>query len=101
MSSVTDSSTFDRFINVKINDNGKKIECKPHKVDKSKKYRSAEDILKIQQCNEILEVNNEPLLTEEEADWMLDPIAIPNTADPEDLQKLAGFTVEKEIKYET
>lgn len=60
---------------------------------------------KIEQCNRALASKGMPELTEEEADYMLDPSGIgarlsaleEEMKDPETIQRLAGFKVEKTV----
>jgi len=85
------------IFNATINNNGKITKCNP--VSKSDNFRKAEDVIKIQQCNRILAHNNEPLLTDAEADWMLDPLKNNINLETDDLQKLAGFEIDKSINY--
>lgn len=64
---------------------------------------SPEELKKINLCNEHLAKNGHELMTDEEISYMLDPTGISKLADTvktkEDLQKLAGFKVEKTIVY--
>ena len=64
---------------------------------------SPEELVKINICNEQLEKNGHELMTEEEISYMLDPTGLSKLKDTvetiEDLQKLAGFKVEKTIVY--
>ena len=58
---------------------------------------------KINQINNLLEMNGGHPLSEDEADWMLDPAHfkayLNEKLDEEELQRLAGFKVEKKITY--
>ena len=58
---------------------------------------------KINQVNQLLGMNGNPPMTEEECDWMLDPKSYKAYMDAEiqeeELQRLAGFKVEKKITY--
>lgn len=64
---------------------------------------SPEELQKINICNEYLAKNGHELMTEEEISYMLDPTGLSKVDDTvktiEDLQKLAGFKVEKTIVY--
>ena len=64
---------------------------------------SPEELEKINICNEYLAKNGHELMTEEEISYMLDPTGLSKLDDAvgtiEDLQKLAGFKVEKTIVY--
>jgi hypothetical protein len=66
------------------------------------KYTAA-DCRKIDQCNAALEQHDLLAMTEEENDWMLDPTGLRwkpvIKTSPEEFERLAGFTVEKTIKY--
>ena len=70
----------------------------------NQKY-SKEDLEKINQCNNILASKGLDPLTDDEADYMLDPEGFnkrldkleTGMQDSETLQKLAGFKVEKRI----
>lgn len=76
---------------------------KPLEPTKSKYTREQQDL--IDQCNHLLAEKDMPPLTEEESDYMLDPTGIKKRLDeieeemkdPENLQRLAGFKVEKRI----
>ena len=69
---------------------------------KESKY-SPEELVKINICNEYLAKNGHELMSEEEISYMLDPTGLSKVDDTvktiEDLQKLAGFKVEKTIVY--
>lgn len=61
---------------------------------------TAEENLKIMECNLILQKNNHPVLTTEEERYLIDPLGskrLKNT--PDELQILAGFKVSKNIEY--
>lgn len=59
-----------------------------------------QDIKKINQINALLEKSNMPLMTLEEAEWLcFDPIKKDKNTQPEEIQRLAGFKVEKTITY--
>ena len=67
----------------------------------SGKY-TPEQRAKIDQVNALLTAKDHPPLTEEECDWMLVPTSHKTqTTDPaeDELQRLAGFKVEKKITY--
>ena len=70
--------------------------------DYDSKY-TPEQQAKINQVNGLLEMNGGHPMTEEECDWMLDPNACKAYMDAEleeeELQRLAGFKVEKKITY--
>ena len=51
----------------------------------------------IQTANRILEHNNQPIMTREEADHLIFPFGKDQKIDDGDLQALAGFKVEKKI----
>jgi len=86
------------ILNATIRENGKMIKLPPYEEEHNN-YRKPEDIIKIQKCNQVLEQNHEPILSEEEEDWFLDPLKNNIKLSNDDLQKLAGFEVNKEIKY--
>lgn len=71
-------------------------------VDHNNKY-TPEQQAKINQVNGLLSMNGEHPMTEEECDWMLDPNAykayMEEKLEDEQLQRLAGFKVEKKITY--
>ena len=58
---------------------------------------------KINQVNNVMLATGNGVLTEEECDWMLDPNSfrahMEEKLDDEQLQRLAGFKVEKKITY--
>lgn len=70
-----------------------------------KEKYTKEEKEQIQICNSILKEENLPELTEEEIDYMLDPYGLKKRSknldkqmdDLENLQRLAGFKVEKKI----
>lgn len=66
------------------------------------KYTAA-DCRNIDQCNAALVQHELPVMSEEENDWMLDPTGLRwkpvIKTSPEEFERLAGFTVEKTIKY--
>lgn len=86
-------------------DDGSVITIFSEPLEISKSKYSKEQLEKIDQCNKILLSKGLPELSEEEADYMLDPSGIDKRLDsleqemknPETLQRLAGFKVEKKI----
>ena len=102
MRRITSVIVNDDFEKIKliIRDNGeiKQVIGKPK--NNKLKY-TAEEILVINSYNEVLAQNNLPELTEEEEHYVIDPLnskSLKNT--PEELQRLAGFTVVKEVHSE-
>lgn len=83
-----------------IRDNGE-ITQVIGKPKNNKLKHTAEEILAINSYNEVLTQNNLSELTEEEEQYAIDPLngkSLKNT--PEELQRLAGFTVVKEVHSE-
>ena len=60
-----------------------------------------EEIEQIEKVNSVLSDRGEAPMTEEEMEYFVDPMGLTRlekkTPDPEDIQKLAGFKVEKKI----
>ena len=65
-------------------------------IFKKSKY-TIEQLQAIDQVNNVLENNNQPLMTDEEIEHLLYPFGKEQKVDTEDLQALAGFRVEKTI----
>ena len=97
MTETSGSDFKTNIFNATINDDGKITKCEPFTAIRN--FRKAEDVIKIQKCNRVLEHNNEPMLTDKEADWMLDPLKNNEPLLTDDLQKLAGFAVDKQVSY--
>ena len=99
-----DKETFTPFLLIKLRDeDGTVTELfKEEFVAKDTKY-TAEQQAKINQVNTLLGINGKSPMTEEECDWMLDPNAYKAYMDAEiqedELQRLAGFKVERKITY--
>lgn len=97
--------TYMPFLVIKMRDeDGNVIEL--FKEDLSKDYDNKytpEQQAKINQVNTLLGMNGGHPMTEEECDWMLDPNAYKAYMEAEiaeeELQRLAGFKVEKKITY--
>jgi len=61
-------------------------------------YRyTAEQLQAISEVNNVLEENSQPLMTEEEIEFLLYPFGKEKKLTAEELQHLAGFRVEKTI----
>ena len=75
-------------------------ELKEFKGDKTNqwKYRyTAEQLQTISEVNSVLEQNAQPLMTDEEVEYLLYPFGKETKIGTEDLQQLAGFRVDKTI----
>ena len=62
-----------------------------------KTYRDPKHLVTLFAVNSVLAANNEPLLTDEEAEVVLYPFGREQDAKPEEIQALAGFKVEKTV----
>jgi hypothetical protein len=100
LSSEVDTASFTSFNTcyntITINDNNKLTKL-PRVKYTPDPYNPAQR-LRINQCNEILSTNNEPVLTKEEENYFLFPLGNKKTS-TEELQALAGFSVDKKISY--
>lgn len=100
-----DEKSFTPFLTIKMRGEDGKVsilfrEEMSKQVDN--KY-TPEQQAKINQVNQLLGMNGEPPMTEEECDYMFDPQGaktyMETDLDEEELQRLAGFKVEKKITY--
>jgi hypothetical protein len=79
-----------------VKDNDKVEEFKARRIQYPYNF-SAQQIKAIYEVNNVLEQNNQPVMTEEEIEHLLYPFGREQEVDAEDLQALAGFRVEKTI----
>lgn len=102
MRKITSCTVLDNFAQLKliIRENGEVTQIIGTPKYNKLKY-TAEQILAIRSYNEVLAQHNLPELTEEEEEYALDPLnsKAANNTTPEEFQRLAGFTVLKEIRY--
>jgi hypothetical protein len=86
-------------------ENGTSVELERKVLEAIPSKYTAEEQRRIDHCNSVLSKHDMPPLTEEEADFMLDPNGAKKRLaeleeamnDPEKLQALSGFKVEKRI----
>ena len=86
-------------------DDGTSVELERTPLESVESKYTAEEQKRINHCNSVLAKHDMPPLTEEEADFMLDPNGAKKRLaeleeamnDPEKLQALSGFRVEKRI----
>jgi hypothetical protein len=101
-----DEKSFTPFLTIKMRGEDGKVSVL-FREEMSKQVDSKytpEQQAKINQVNQILSMNGEPPITEEECDYMVGPLGadkayIGSDLDEEELQRLAGFKVEKKITY--
>lgn len=84
------------WIVVKYPDNDIQEFSGQKKVFKSYRY-TAEQLKAIVEVNSVLAENAQPVMTDDEIEHLLYPFGKESKIDPEDLQTLAGFKVEKTI----
>ena len=90
--------TFQPILKILMRDNSVTTELYSGEL-KTSKY-TAEEKAKIDMINKALSDNNLPLMTDEEQDWAVG-MHLKNIPDPttEELERLAGYKVEKKIVY--
>jgi len=95
---IADSTSFDwnnDWIVIKENDQLNEFSA-PRKDNPYRGYtRQQQEV--IQTVNHVLEHNNQPVVSIEEADRLLFPFGKDQEVNSEDIQALAGFKVEKKI----
>jgi len=96
---ITREGSFNPYLLLRIKDGDEKREFKEPCELKSQKY-TAEEERRIASCNSILIKNFQSEMDEEETEYFINPTPTdPPTND--ELQELAGFSVEKKITYKT
>jgi len=80
-----------------VKDGDKVEEFKARHIQYPYKNYSAQQIEAICEVDNVLEQNNQPVMTEKEIEHLLYPFGKEQKVDAEDLQALAGFRVEKTI----
>lgn len=95
-----DKTTFDLVATIRERDENGVVSTLSTAVVKRPKY-TPEQQIKIDAVNAALTAKNDAELTEEEIEFLLDPMrsSISLHLGAADLQRLAGFTVEKKIVY--
>lgn len=98
-----DPETFEVYQIIKEkNEDGTVIELLREKITShplSGRY-TPDEIKDIEKVNSVLEAKGESKLTDAEMDFLIDPLGLKrrsSTEQPEDMQRLAGFKVEKKI----
>jgi len=100
-----DKENFSSFLNIKMKDKDGKVSVlfREEMSRKPDSKYTPEQQAKINQVNQILSMNGDSPMTEEECDYMLDPNGykayMESKLAEEELQRLAGFKVEKKITY--
>ena len=96
-----DKTTFGETLDIWMLEDGVKTLLSTIKLEKPK-YTPAQ-LLTINRFNKALADNDLPVMTEEEADWAVGMYLTPTDKDvnttEEELQRLAGYKVEKKITY--
>jgi hypothetical protein len=92
-----DEATFQPILTIKMNNDGVSSELFSGKLEVGK--YTAEETAKINLYNKALIDNDLPLMTVEEEEWALGKHLKKPDPTTEELERLAGFKVEKKIIY--